>query len=851
MKYSDQVPMTLKKPANRLIPGVAFFILGGCAQPTLNSPSTPIAETHNSAWIATAELSNPSEFARTDEGVYFSFYDLGLEGDSHALTAKLGEQMLPAESIDRDGDGRPDGLLTLVDFAAGETRTINIVRSNAGQQSAAKRTQAEISIKQGGHWVPRKDQSGYSNYEGGEFVNVAQVTVPEYYTDHSNWIRYEGPGIESDRVGYRVYLDGRNGFDIFGKSTAEPILHEVGLDGYESYHQPQPWGMDILKVGKSLGAGGFGIWQNSQLVQLEQVRERCATIRQNGNLFSGFTIHYGQWQVKQKSMDVDAWLSMQAGSRLVRNQVQLSEPLPNLAIGLVAHAGTQFIEGPVDLPGDAYSYIASWGPQSLDGKKLGMAVFYRRGDRQEVVHDGASHLVTVTPAGNTLTYYFAAAWEGEHGSGIATETEFREYLHQEAETLTRPVRQRLTTRRSVDSKEKSSSAQSALAWSQRLADAELQRKAMDYHAAGWDVNRKRPPKFEYDIVGLLPFAYDELAHATGDARYGAVKHRVTASFVNADGSITRYNKANFNIDSIAPGRALLRVYQEAPESHYLTALATLREQLNAQPKTGNGAFWHKQVYPGQLWLDGVYMGMPFLAEYAQALEHDAAQRETSLDEVMHEFRLTEQLLKDPVSGLYYHAWDEHRRQDWADSATGLSPHFWGRGMGWLAMALVDVLDALPAHREQDRQQLIAMSVDLARALQRHQDHTGTWWQIMDRPGDTGNYRESSASAMFTYFLAKAARQGYLTEDNVGPGLDALIRRSYDGLIKEFVLVHADGTISMTSQCLVAGLGFGRDGSYAYYMNEPVVANDPKGTGPFILAGVEVHRYLNQGQQNDD
>ncbi len=339
-------------------------------------------------------------------------------------------------------------------------------------------------------------------------------------------------------------------------------------------------------------------------------------------------------------------------------------------------------------------------------------------------------------------------------------------------------------------------------------------------------------------------AYDELGEATGNLTYRQVKFQVTATYIAPDGVIRQYNKADFNMDSVAPGRALLRVYAEDPQPRYKVALDTLRAQLREHPKTDNGAFWHKQIYPGQLWLDGVYMGMPFLAEYALKVE-SAAERERSFEEISREFALTEKILRDPATGLYYHAWDEDRKQVWANPETGLSPHFWARGMGWLGMALVDVLDYMPAERAEDRTALVRMSVDLAKTLQRYQDPSGTWWQIMDKPGALGNYRESSATAMFTYFLAKAVNQGYLTETNFGPGLRDFVLRSYAGLINEFVLVHPDGKISMVNQCYVAGLGYGRDGSYDYYLNESISRNDPKGTVPFILAGIQVAKMLEQ------
>lgn len=820
----------------------AFYVgamgLVACSQP--HSKKSDVSLTSAGAsWIATVELANPSNFARIDEPVYLSFYNLGISSRDDLVFIE-DKRSLPTEVVDIDGDGEGDGILTVLNFASAQVRQVTVA---AGGKKAepSKRTQAEISIKQGGQWVPRKDGSGYRNYEGGQFVNVDAVRVPDYYTDHSNWIRYEGPGIESDLVGYRIYLDGRNGFDIFGKSIPEPVLQNVGLDGYESYHHPQPWGLDILKVGKSLGAGGFGYWDGKELVHVQKVAERSSRIVENGDLQSSFTIDYRGWQFDGKNVDVAAYFSMQAGSRLAKNQIRLSAELPNLAIGLVAHPNMEFIQGPQEIPGDAYTYIATWGPQSLDGQNLGMAVFFRKGDSKKIFNDGSSHIVLMNPAGSALTYYFAAAWEGELGKGVKTSEEFKQYLTQQTERLTRPLRQRITTRATSQARIAGITADTALGWATKLADSELARKTLNYRYDGWDENRKRKPKFEYDIVGLLPHTYDELARVTGNSRYSDVKNIVTASYIEQDGKIRQYNKRDFNIDAVAPGRALLRVYQENPEPKYRSALQQLREQLRDQPKTSNGAFWHKQIYPGQLWLDGVYMGMPFLAEYASLFENEQEKAKT-FEEIVREFYLTREILRDPKTGLYWHAWDEYKQQNWADTKTGLSPHLWARANGWLAMALVDTLDFLPAAHS-GREVLLEMTVELAKALKNYQDPTATWWQIMDRPGEVGNYRESSASAMFTYFLVKAVNRGYLTAENYGGDVDQLVMRSYEGLIKEFVLVHPDGRISMVNQCHVAGLGYGRDGSYDYYLNEAIIANDPKGTVPFMLAGIEMHKFL--------
>lgn len=831
---------TLTRALSSVILGAAIVGCNNAAQIPAGDAAAQSAAKKEAALVASAEVHNPSDFARPEEVLYFSYYDLGLNGESHQLNVRSDNETLQAEQADKDLDGQADGLYVVVPLKAAETRHIEITHS-AQKSALVKRTQAEIATKQGGEWQAHSKypDTQFKEYVGGEFVNQQQVSPPEHYTDHSNWIRYEGPGIESDQVGYRIYLDHRNGFDIFGKLTTDVALQQVGQDGYASYHDMQDWGMDILKVGSSLGAGGFGLWQDETLHLISDASQRTATILDNSALQSAFSIDYQGWKSPAGEQDLAATFAMQAGSPLVNVTLDFQQSVSQMAVGVVKHKDTELLQGNTNITGTAYTYIASWGKQSLDGSMLGMAVFFPRTLLDEVTQDEANYLAILSPEERAesepmaaqLTYSFAAVWQPQ--SGIADKQAFKDYLDNTAEQLTQPARVRLKTQRAVAAKQQSPALEKPLYWSQQLADSELERKGYVYAHDGWDVNRQRPPKFEYDIVGLYPYALYELAKATDEAKYKEALHQITGSFISDDGNIKRYKQSNFNIDSVAPGRSVLALYKETGEQKYKQAADILRAQLVSHPKTSEGAFWHKKKYPHQLWLDGVYMGMPFLAEYSLMFEDGH-----SLEEVVKEFELTHHYLKDATTGLYYHAWDEAKQQDWADSETGLSAHFWGRGLGWLAMALVDVLEIIPEDKAQLRMPLITMAEELALALSNSQDETGTWWQIMDKPGATGNYRESSGSAMFVYFLAKSVANGY-----IAPEYQAVAEKAYEGLISEFVLVHDNGEISMTNQCYVAGLGFGRDGSYQYYMSEPVWQNDPKGTGPFILAGIAMQQML--------
>jgi unsaturated rhamnogalacturonyl hydrolase len=789
--------------------------------------------------VAELELENPSTFARPKQPVYLAYYDLGVRTDdpqTKFLAVKSGATVVASQPVDRNFDDVPDGLLALVDFAPAEKKNLSVVVDPAASaEPTPKLTQAEISAKTGGSWQPRKDKPNLKEYVGGSFAKLKSFTAPPEHTDHSNLIRYEGPGIESDKVAYRVYLDWRNGFDIFGKKTPKPVLQGVGLDGFESYHHMADWGMDIFKVGESLGAGGFGFFGDKKKVELVSAVDTWSVdVTEDGNLESSFRIHYKGWKIAGKKLDLDADFSMAGGSRLVKTRLRLSDDLPNMAIGLVKHPGTELVQGSTNVTGTAYTYAASWGKQTLNGDDLlGIAVLFEKGDRSSQEDDGKNYVSVMKPAGKEVEYYFLAAWSGEPG-GITTKEQFVQYLEQESERLTMPPRVRSKTKLSRVNQSSPMTAELALDWAKRLADSELARKTLDYRHGGWDANRKRKPKFEYDIVGLQPLAYDELAKVAPDPKYASVVEQVTGSYVGEKGEIFEYDETEYNLDAVNPGRNLLALYERTKQEKYKKAADTLRRQLSKQPKTSEGAFWHKKKYPSQLWLDGVYMGFPFLARYSAMFEQGK-----SFDEVVNEFVLTRKHLRSPETGLYFHAWDETKKQDWADPATGRSKFYWGRGMGWFAMALLDVLDVLPQDDAKLRQPLIDMVKELAPALVKAQDKaTGTWWQIMDRPNEPGNYRESTSSAMFSYFFAKATRLRYLDAS-----YEPVATASFDGLVEEFITVHPDGKISMKNQCLVGGLGFGRDGSYRYYMSEPVAENDPKGNGPFILAGVEMYRLL--------
>lgn len=346
----------------------------------------------------------------------------------------------------------------------------------------------------------------------------------------------------------------------------------------------------------------------------------------------------------------------------------------------------------------------------------------------------------------------------------------------------------------------------------------------------WMIDFRETPKWEY-TQGLVLKAIMEVWQTTGEERYFQYVKSYYDQFINEDGSIELYSLEEYNIDRINPGKVLFVLYRETGEEKFEKAIFLLREQMRSHPRTSEGGFWHKKRYPHQMWVDGLYMGSPFLAEFARTFDEPEL-----FDDVAKQFILMEKHARDPGTGLLYHGWDESRQQRWADTETGRSSHFWGRGMGWYAMGLVDALDFIPKDHPK-RPELIAILQRLASAIAEYQDaETGVWYQVVDQGGREGNYLESSASNMFVYALFKAVRNGYL---------DASFRkvamRGYDGILEQFIEVDDAGLVNIHQACAVAGLGGDpyRDGSYEYYVNTEIRSNDPKAVGPFILASLEL------------
>lgn len=308
--------------------------------------------------------------------------------------------------------------------------------------------------------------------------------------------------------------------------------------------------------------------------------------------------------------------------------------------------------------------------------------------------------------------------------------------------------------------------------------------------------------------------------------------------VNEDGTINTYSVETYSTDLICPAKSLFYLYDKTGKEKYRKAMDLVKTQVDGQPRTSEGAFWHKKVYPYQIWLDGVYMAEPFYVEYVTRYYPEDKKTE-AYDDIVNEFVVAAKRTFDPATKLYRHAFDETKGMPWANPETGQSQHCWGRALGWYCMAILDVLDILPESYA-GRGILIGILNDICTELPKWADpETGVWYQVLDQPGREGNYLEATCSAMFSYTFLKGVRMGYLSSD-----LLPYAKKLYGNVIEQFISTDdEEGHISINHCCSVGGLGGSnmRMGDFAYYLSEKVVSNDCKGVGPFIWASLEMEK----------
>ncbi len=375
---------------------------------------------------------------------------------------------------------------------------------------------------------------------------------------------------------------------------------------------------------------------------------------------------------------------------------------------------------------------------------------------------------------------------------------------------------------------------------ERYIDELIERSTLD--VPSWNIEKARSAQaagkssgWNY-VDGCMILALLEIYRATGEKKYYDFADAFIDHRVHEDGTITGYRLEDYNIDNINAGKTLFALYEMNGKEKYRRAIDLIYRQVQNQPRTAEGNFWHKKIYPNQVWLDGLYMGQPFYMEYETRFNN-----KQHYDDIFRQFANVVKYMRDEKTGLYYHAYDASRKAFWCDKSTGLSQHFWLRALGWYSMALLDTLDKCEPGEEyrEEYDTLKKVFVQFVEDMLKFQDESGLWYQLPALGGREPNYLETSGSAIMSYSLLKGVRLGFLPVSCREPGI-----RAFQGICDRY-LKEEGGSLNLGGICLVAGVGPEdnpkRDGTFEYYMSEPIVENDAKGVGPLLLAYTELRR----------
>ncbi|MBF4516719.1 glycoside hydrolase family 88 protein [Flavobacterium sp. ANB] len=374
----------------------------------------------------------------------------------------------------------------------------------------------------------------------------------------------------------------------------------------------------------------------------------------------------------------------------------------------------------------------------------------------------------------------------------------------------------------AQSKENGLSANSK--WSEKAAVTILNK-----YPKAWQIDGTEKPKWDYKM-SLVLFSFEKLYEKTKDKKYLNYIKEYADEMIDSSGNIKKYEIKEYNIDYVNPGKLLFNLYEETKDNRYLKVTQQLRNQLESQPRTTSGGFWHKQIYPNQMWIDGLYMAEPFYAQYTVKYENGKA-----LDDIAKQFELVQNHLVDKKTGLVYQAWDESKQIGWANPETGTSPTIWGRGIGWYMMALVETLDYFPKSHPKQKE-LVTFLNEISKNIIKYKSTSGLWYQVTDKPEMKDNFVESSSSAMIIYSLAKGTDKGYLPAS-----YKKTAQKSFDAFIKEFVKTEANNEIIISNVSSNVGLGGKpfRDGSNEYYIKSKTKDNSSPALAAFILSAAEL------------
>ncbi len=363
-----------------------------------------------------------------------------------------------------------------------------------------------------------------------------------------------------------------------------------------------------------------------------------------------------------------------------------------------------------------------------------------------------------------------------------------------------------------------------LKWSERTALSILNK-----YPKAWQLDGNEKPKWDYKM-GFVLSGFEKLYQKTNDKKYLNYIKEYVDGMIDSTGNIKKYDIKEYNIDYLNPGKLLFNLYDETKDERYLRLIGQLRNQLESQPRTPGGGFWHKQIYPNQMWIDGLYMAEPFYTQFTVKYE-----KGKNLDDIAKQFELVQNHLLDKTTGLVYQAWDENKEIAWANKQTGTSPTIWGRGIGWYMVALVETLDYFPKSHPKYKV-LTGYLNQISKNVNQYKSPEGLWYQVADKPYMVANYVEPSASGMIIYAFAKGANKGYLDS-----GYKRIAQKTFDSFVKQFIKVDKKGEINILNVSSNIGLGGKpfRDGTNDYYLTAKIKDNGAIGFGAFLLSAIEL------------
>jgi unsaturated rhamnogalacturonyl hydrolase len=692
---------------------------------------------------------------------------------------------LASQLIDANSDGKPEKLVFQVDFKTGEkVKSISV---------DASPTQT-FSAKTFGRFVPER-------------------------MDDFAW--------ENDRVAFRTYgktLEKElvsSGIDVWTKRTRDLVINDWYKGGDAFYHSDNGKGLDFYSVKKSRGCGGAGIWDGKKLhVSRNFVSHKVLA---NGPIRTSFELHYEPFEVNGVKVSETKIITIDAGQNFYRVESFYDAPDElrdiDVAVGIAKHEAD--FKGETDI---GKTWMSLWETNEKNGS-VGCAIVAEPQTFQSFKEYGNDfdfpmNLSVIAAKPDKVARYFVGAGWSKSGD-FADKKAWLAAVETMSQRAASPIIATISSPAELQKKR-------SQPLSHRLVNTLMNRVWLEDDGTPVGI----PRSWTYE-QGVQLKAVEQVWYATGDPKYFDFIKRGVDFWFDKEGKLSNYKIDEFNIDHITPGRPFTTVYRVTNEAKYKNAIDLIRSQLDKHPRTKEGGFWHKKIYPWQMWLDGLYMGQPFYAEYSMLNGDD------NWNDIANQFVWMEKHARDPKTGLLYHGWDESKEQKWADKQTGLSPHVWGRAMGWYAIALVDTLDYFPKDHPR-RGELIAILNREAEAITKYQDKkSGVWYDIIDLASRPKNYKESSASAMFVYSLAKGVRKGYLPEKYL-----KTVNTGWAGIKKEFINEQPDGNLDWEGTVSVSGLGGNpyRDGSFDYYMSEKLRTNDVKGLGPAVMAAVELEQF---------